>query len=246
MKLATWIEALEVTGDLAGHRVMTFNPVLFNDGTSTLLVDTCMPWHFPMLQSAIESLGVELTKLQRIVITHQDIDHISNAGRLKELSGATVMAHPGDAPYIQGEQHLMKLSPKFIETMLSMIPEAAREAAKTVYNNPSSVQVDHLVSDGEIIPIGAGVQVIHTPGHTPGHISLYVPSEKLLIAGDALRVENGQLVGPNKGHTPDMTQAMDSVRKLAKLNIDKVFCYHGGLFGPNAGQRLTEIAESIV
>ena len=221
---------------------MTFYPVLFHDGVSTMLVDTGFPWHLPMLESAIASLGVQLKALRRIVLTHQDIDHISNARLLRNISGATIMAHHGDVPYIQGEKHLMKLNPAFIASMLATMPEAARESANRVYSNPSSVPVDQQVSDGETIPLGVGVQVIHTPGHTPGHISLYIPSEELLIAGDALRVENGQLVGPNKAHTPDMAQAMDSVRKIAKLKIDKVLCYHGGLFGPNAGPRLAEIA----
>jgi glyoxylase-like metal-dependent hydrolase (beta-lactamase superfamily II) len=242
MKLAPGIEALELTGELAGHRIMPFCPILFHDGSNTMLVDTGMPWHFPMLKSALESFGVQLSTLQKIVITHQDIDHISNARTLREISGATVIAHEGDAPYIQGEKHLMKLNPTFIAAMLAMLPEAAREPASKVYNNPPSVKVDQTVSDGEILHVGTEVQVIYTPGHTPGHISLYVPSEALLIAGDALRVEDGQLVGPRQSHTPDMVQAMDSVRKLAKLKVDKVLCYHGGLFGPNAGQRLAEIA----
>jgi len=242
MKLATGIDALEVTGELAGHRIMTFHPVLFNDGISTMLVDTGLPWHLAALESAIKSLGVQLSTLRRIIITHQDIDHISNARTLRKLSGATVMAHPSDIPYIQGEMPLMKLNPAFIASILAMIPESVREQAKAVYSNPSSVPVDQQVNDGEVIPIGAGVQVIHTPGHTPGHISLYVPSEELLIAGDSLRVEKGHLVGPNKSHTPDMVQAMDSVRKMAKLKVDKVLCYHGGFYGPNAGDRIAEIA----
>jgi len=242
MQLATWIEALEVTGELGGHRIHSFNPVLFYDGKSSMLVDTGMPWHLSGLMAAMASRGVEPHSLQRIVITHQDIDHISNAGTLRELSGATVMAHQGDVPYIQGEKPLIKLNPRLIAMLLSMLPEAVREQANAVYTNPACVVVDQTVSDDEVIPIGDGVRVIHTPGHTPGHISLYVPDEALLIAGDALRMENGQLVGPNKSHTGDIEGAMASVRKLAELKIDKVLCYHGGYFGPNAGQRLAEIA----
>ena len=242
MKLATGIDALEVTGELSGHRFMTFYPVLFHDGISTMLVDTGLPWHLPALESAIESLGVHFSTLRGIMITHQDIDHISNARTLRKRSGATVMAHQDDIPYIQGERPLMKLNPALIASILAMIPESTREQAKAVYANPSSVPVDQRVTDGEVIPVGAGVQVIHTPGHTPGHISLYVPSEELLIAGDSLRVEKGDLVGPNKSHTSDMVQAMDSVRKMARLKVDQVLCYHGGLFGPNAGHRIAEIA----
>lgn len=242
MKLAPWIDVIEVTGELAGHRIHPFNPVLFNDGKSTMLVDTGMPWHLSGLKAELTSLGVQPASLGSILLTHQDIDHISNASDLQAISGAAVLAHQDEVPCIQGEQPLIKLTPAFIEKLLGMLPEAVREQARAVFNNPSSVAVDQPVSDGEVIPIGTGVQVIHTPGHTPGHISLYVPSEALLIAGDALRLENGGLVGPNKSHTLDMKNAMASVRKLAELTIDKVLCYHGGLFGPDAGQRLSEIA----
>jgi glyoxylase-like metal-dependent hydrolase (beta-lactamase superfamily II) len=130
MKLATGIDALEVTGELSGHRIMTFYPVLFHDGISTMLVDTGLPWHLPALESAIESLGVHFSTLRGIMITHQDIDHISNARTLRKLSGATVMAHQGDIPYIQGERPLMKLNPAFIASILAMIPESIREQAR--------------------------------------------------------------------------------------------------------------------
>jgi len=208
-----------------------------------MLVDTGMPWHLSGLKTGLAFLGVQPFSLEKIVLTHQDIDHISNAGTLREISGATVMAHQDDIPFIQGEKHLIKLTPAFIERVLPMMPETAREPARAVFSNPSSVVVDQPVSDGTVIPIGTGVQVVHTPGHTPGHISLYVPGEALLIAGDALRVEDGQLVGPGQSRTLDIKQAMASIRKLTELKIDKVLCYHGGLFGPNAGQRLSEIAD---
>lgn len=242
MKLAPWIDIIEVMGELAGHRLQPINPVLFNDGKRIMLVDTGMPWHFSGLKARLASLGVHPDALGSILLTHQDIDHISNAHDLREMSGARVKAHPDDVPFIQGEQPLIKLTAAFMERVLPMMPEAAREPARAVFSNPSSVVVDQPLNDGEVIPIGSGVQVIHTPGHTPGHISLYVPSEALLIAGDALRVENGQLIGPGKQRTLDIAQAMASVRKLAALKIDKILCYHGGLFGRDAGQRLREIA----
>jgi len=83
-----------------------------------------------------------------------------------------------------------------------------------------------------------------TPGHTPGHVCLYIKSHRLLIAGDQLRVEDGFLVGPAEMYTPDMPTALKSLTKLADFDIDSVICYHGGLYGPNASSRIAELANS--
>lgn len=84
------------------------------------------------------------------------------------------------------------------------------------------------------------MEVIHTPGHTPGHLCLYFPNEKVLLAGDALRVVDGQLEGPGPQVTPDMPTALRSLEKLPS-DVQWILCYHGGLFGPNAGSRLAEL-----
>lgn len=108
---------------------------------------------------------------------------------------------------------------------------------------PPRVLVDGTLEDGQVLPVHGGVQVVYTPGHTPGHISLYVPDERLLIAADMLRVEDGQLLGPNAANTPDMAQAEESLAKLAVLDIEYVLCYHGGLWGPGVGGRLQELVR---
>jgi glyoxylase-like metal-dependent hydrolase (beta-lactamase superfamily II) len=84
--------------------------------------------------------------------------------------------------------------------------------------------------------------VIHTPGHTPGHISLFIPAERLLISGDALRTENGDVVGPHPPATPDMPLAIASLKKLLDYPIDRVLSYHGGLSKPGALAKIRELA----
>ena len=241
MKLAEGIEMLELTSDLAGRR-MTIYPILFTDRDGTTLVDTGMPGQLPALLAAIDATGVSPASLRRIVLTHQDMDHIGNARELRSKSGAAVLAHEEEVPYIQGEKRLLKFDPSRLESMLASLPEAARDSARALFSSPPSAHVDQYLHDGDVIPVGAGARVVYTPGHTPGHISLYVPTERLLIAGDGLRVESGQLLGPSEANTPDMERALLSVRKMAELEVETVVCYHGGPFGPGAGGRLKEIA----
>ena len=110
--------------------------------------------------------------------------------------------------------------------------------------NPPRGNVDRLVVDGELLPLQGGTRVIHTPGHTPGHICLFVEQENLLLAADALRVVGGSLVGPAEAVTPDMPEALRSLRKLAELPVKRVLCYHGGLYeGADIPGRIAELAE---
>lgn len=81
--------------------------------------------------------------------------------------------------------------------------------------------------------------IIHTPGHTKGHISLYYPKDKILIAGDAILVENGELDLANPSFTLDLEAAVRSVEKIKILNPDKIICYHGGMLNKNVIEKLT-------
>jgi glyoxylase-like metal-dependent hydrolase (beta-lactamase superfamily II) len=109
---------------------------------------------------------------------------------------------------------------------------------------PPSGKVDRTLNDGEELPLHGGIEVIHTPGHTPGHLSLFVEKAGLLIAGDELRVEEGELVGPSEWATPDMERANASLRKLLDYRIDYVLCYHGGLYGPDASERIAQLSAT--
>ncbi len=111
-------------------------------------------------------------RLNKIIITHQDHDHV---GSLSEVMNGSdhkieVYAHELTKPYIQGEEPLIK----------------------TGFTIPGT-RVDHTISDGQILPFCGGISVIFTPGHTPDHISLYHHSTKTLITGDALTADQGQL-----------------------------------------------------
>lgn len=75
-----------------------------------------------------------------------------------------------------------------------------------------------------------GMEIIHTPGHMPGHISLYLPASKTLLAGDAVVLEHGKLNIANPQFTLDMKEAVRSVERLLDFDIDQLICFHGGVF----------------
>lgn len=91
-----------------------------------------------------------------------------------------------------------------------------------------------------------GLRVIHTPGHTPGHISVFDPESGLLVAGDALNgTDGGGLSGPNPDFTADLDLANASVAKLAERDVETVLVGHGEPVESGAGPLLDELAASL-
>ncbi len=105
-------------------------------------------------------------QVKQIVITHEHIDHVGGAMKLRAATGAPILLN-------QNDYALLK--------MLDM------QAAWIGVPAPGKVEIDHSVTTGETVAAGShAAQVLHTPGHTEGSICLYFPAEKKLIAGDTL------------------------------------------------------------
>ena len=77
-----------------------------------------------------------------------------------------------------------------------------------------------------------GCRVIATPGHTPGHISLFMENDSIIITGDAIALEDNQPVIANPQFTLDIEQATKSMDKLLSINACSYYCYHGGVYTP--------------
>ncbi len=246
MKIGNHAEALELTMQMLGNSSVIHPSLIWNDQGATL-IDTGVPGQFHEIKAAIEKAGKSISDVKQIVLTHQDVDHIGSLTDLLKESDSKidVYAHADDIPYIEGDKQLIKFDPARFEKMFDSLPADVAEKMKAQFANLQSNKVDHVLKDGETLPFNSGVTVIATPGHTPGHISLYVEEDKLLIVGDAMVVdESGVLQGPREAVTPNMEQAMASVAKFLDYEIEKVLCYHGGLFTGDVHTRIKEIVES--
>lgn len=244
MKVAKGVEMLELTANMMGNQ-MAIHPTLIWDDENVILVDAGVPGQLDQIRSEMEKAGVPFSRLNRVIITHQDIDHV---GALPEILEAAdqdieVIAHEVDKPYIQGDKQPIKMNPERVKQMAASFPEEERKKIEAMFSNPPTAKVDTTVADGEELPYCGGITVVFTPGHTPGHISLYLNESKTLVTGDAIVSDNGKLIGLNEQATPDMETALKSLKKFPSYDIEQVICYHGGLCTDNVNEQLARLAE---
>jgi glyoxylase-like metal-dependent hydrolase (beta-lactamase superfamily II) len=181
-------------------------------------------------------LGYSPCDIKRIIITHHHADHVGSLAALKRATQAEVIAHPADVPYINGTlPQPGPARPKWLSDF------SARFGWLWV---TEPVTVDMLVNDGDELPMLGGVKILHTPGHTPGSICLYLQSKKLLIAGDLLAHRFG-LKLPSRVFTVDIDQEIQSVKRVAALDFDIICFGHGSPIMHDANQAVTDFASRL-
>ena len=217
MEISKGVEMLQL--EFHGNII---HPTLLWDQEMAVLIDTGFPSQFEDLRVAMEKVGVSFDKLKVIILTHQDIDHIGSLPEILQKCGSNikVYAHELDKPYIQGDLPLLKDG--HIE-------------------NPPKGKVNDTLSDSQELPYCGGICIIHTPGHTPGHISLYLKQSKTLIAGDSMYSVNGIIEGIHVPTVLDLKEARLSLKKYLDLDIESVVCYHGGLSKVNIHDQIQKV-----
>jgi hydroxyacylglutathione hydrolase len=151
----------------------------------------------------LDLIGRHKLSVQAIVSTHAHIDHVGGLSKLHRYTGAPVLMHRDDLQLYQG-----------MDVQAAFLGVAA----------PELVSIDHLLAEGDVLHWGScEARVIHTPGHTPGSVCLFVPNDNGAIALAAPQLFAGDtLFAGSIGRTDlwggSMDQIMDSLRgKLMEL-----------------------------
>lgn len=184
-----------------------------------VLVDAGFPDHESAVFDAIETLGRRPEDLGHIVFTHAHPDHFGSGAAIVARTGARTWMHPLDVPISEsgGPFRLMTASPGAVQRVLFR--------AFWRPNHPvTAVRIDERIDDGQTLPLAGGLEVIHTPGHSAGHVSLLWPAGSLLIVGDVGSHMAG--VSDPIGYE-DRDEGRASQRKLAALSFDAAAFGHG-------------------
>ncbi|UBV43572.1 MBL fold metallo-hydrolase [Deinococcus taeanensis] len=231
---------LNLTVSLMGGPGLIHPVALVGPDHTLTLVDTGTPGQLDGLIAELGEAGYALGQVRRVVVTHHDLDHIGSLEDVVRATNAEVYALDTEVPFITGERRAQKLPPPEQAQSMLADPDLSPTMRAMLTREPVRVPVQRPLRDGDLLP--GGVRVVATPGHTPGHLSLYVPAGHVLISGDALTSRDGTLHGPMERATPDMPTALASVRTLAELDVQTIVTYHGGVVSQDAGAQLRALA----
>jgi len=224
----------QLSGPL-GTGVMGANVyLLVGDGLT--LVDTGFWGRARLVLRGVERLGHSPADIRRIIITHHHADHAGSLAALKALTGAEVVAHRADVPYLDGS--LPQPGPSWPRWLGGVVAPLHRLWA----TSPAAVET--TVDEGSELPGAGGMKVLHTPGHTPGSISLLLEQEGVVIVGDVL-VRRSGLRLPTRFFTVDLSREIESVRRVAGLDFDTVCFGHGRPLRKEARAAVARFADRL-
>ena len=215
--------------------------LLVEDGLVTM-IDAGLPGSSAGILAYLDEIGLPARAVRRVIVTHHHVDHVGGLAEIVERCGAEVWAHTDDAAVIEGAAPRSGIPPERVAALLAAVPAEQRAAAAArmkQMNEVVSAAVDLRLVGGEELGVLGGVRIVHSPGHTAGHLCLYLPALSLLLAGDLLRLEGGVIREAPAGFATDAAQALDSARQAAALGFERFIGYHGGLAVSGAGEMLS-------
>ncbi len=218
---------------------------------SWFLIDAGLPWSAPRIKAMVSELFGDGSKPKGIVLTHGHFDHIGALQTLAEEWAVPIYVHSLEMPYLTGKSAYPPADPTVGGGMMSYV---SWMYPKGPFNLKKYIQV---LPGNNTIPGLSGWKYIHTPGHAPGHISLFRERDKVLIAGDAVVTTLQEsalyalsyakkLSGPPKYFTCNWSLAKISVLKLAALDPEVIASGHGKpMYGKEMMRALHVLANNF-
>jgi len=175
----------------------------------TILLDVGMDGNSMIMEL---KKNIKLSDLQTIILTHCHYDHSGGAGEVAMATGAKIAIHKDDG---------------------ALLKDSTATASKLFGKKAPDIRPDILLKGGEVI---GPLEVIHTPGHTPGGICLYDAATKILFSGDTV-FEDGSF-GRTDLYGGNQAKLIESIRKLTLLDVRSMYPGHGDVVLNNANEQI--------
>ncbi|HEX8552770.1 MAG TPA: MBL fold metallo-hydrolase [Abditibacteriaceae bacterium] len=226
----------QIASDIAYKRLAIANIVFIGvpgaGDRNWVLVDAGVMGSASHIKKAATERFGENARPAAIVMTHGHFDHVGALEQLAKEWDAPVWAHMAEVPYLTGKASYPPADPTVGGGMMALLSKLYPRGPVDV-----SDRLRVLPVDGSVPPL-AGWCWVHTPGHAPGHVSLWRDADRSLIVGDAfvttaqesayaVATQEPELHGPPMYFTPDWDMARSSVEKLAALEPELVITGHG-------------------
>ena len=174
-------------------------------GEENIIIDTGLPELTKKIIKEINMLGVYEKSIKNILITHHDIDHIGNAKKIQDITGATLWASKEDAPYIVGDA-----SRKGIKRVVQLILRNNIPVINNTYSQNKDIR---------------DIDVIRAPGHTPGHVVFLY--NKILFSGDLFRIKKNSIKLISPSMTWNKEELIKSLKLLKYIDVEWICPSHG-------------------
>ena len=200
------------------------NVYLLVDDEGLALVDAALPFNAARILRHIRRLGREPSELRWVILTHAHPDHTGTIPALLKHSSSRVLVHPKDVKRDRHGRPWLYYPGQILSTP---------------WNLPLLMKIfaHELVDEGDSLPIMGGLRVMHTPGHTPGSIALYLEERGVLFTGDMLISDGKKFTRPLPFPGTDFKVYRQSIERLAQLQFDVACVGHGNpLVGGGTGK----------
>ena len=225
--------------DLGGYFKAGYTKAfLIDDGDGLYVIDTFYDDDAQLFLDEIARMGKKPSDIKHIILTHGHRGHLGGMAALKRLSGAPVYGHVWEADIISGDRPWQNPS-FFAFRPIQPWPITTVGQITAPFNHHKGVPVDTLIDEGDHI---GGLEVLHTPGHTPGHLAFYWPERKALFTGDSF--VTWPLITPGwKSTMLNVPQSWEALARMAALDVEVIGPGHGNSIAAGGGTVLRNLLK---
>lgn len=217
---------MEIVPGVHAIRLLNVYAYLVNEPQLTL-IDAGLVGSGKRVAQQVARLDRPMSDLSRIICTHAHPDHIGGVREVADEREVEILMHPADLAGLK-------------VTLRDAVANRNRGQLIAYFTRHPGEATP--VEDGQLLPVLGGLQVVHTPGHTPGSICLYALRHKLLFVGDALQVIRGKVTFASSVFSEDLPLAMASVARMAELDVETIAFSHYPPWRDDANRTLAALA----